>query len=311
VKSTFTQLSQIFLALALLLSPFLIIPPLLAYQPQADSYPIAPVSSHYFQNDFAPGRKNQLLDIQQTTPEIGLVVAAAKTTTAKESQNQKRLPTKTNYTIAVLGDSMIDVMGPNLPELETALKKYYPGINFRLLNYGVGASSMEYAWQRLTSEYTWLGETHPPLVSQNPDIVVIESFAYNHWDNSQAGLDHQWLTLSKIINLIRQKTPAKIVLAAAIAPDQNTLCEGIDGLDLPPDQKKAKAATIKAYLKNLVNFAQSQGYALADAYHPSLDSQGNGQELYINPGDHLHPSQAGKNLMSQEIAEAIWENGLI
>lgn len=103
---------------------------------------------------------------------------------------------------------------------------------------------------------------------------------------------------------------AKIVLAATIAPDQNTLCDGIPGISLMPDQKQGKAATIKAYLQNLVNFAHSQGYPLADAFHASLDSSGNGKSVYVNAGDHLHPSGPGGELFCQKIADVIWQNKL-
>jgi hypothetical protein len=191
------------------------------------------------------------------------------------------------------------------------LKKYYPQAKFKLLNYGVGASDLEYGLTRLTSGYTYLGHSFPSLLSQNPDIIIIESFAYNHWANNQAELDRYWLTLAHLTNIIKSQAGAKIVLAATIAPDVNTLCDGIEGLQLSPEQKWEKAATIKAYLQNLINFASSQNYPLADAYHPSLDAGGNGKPLYINAGDHLHPSGPGGELFAQKVAEAIYKNNLL
>ncbi|PIU02216.1 hypothetical protein COT66_01390 [Candidatus Shapirobacteria bacterium CG09_land_8_20_14_0_10_49_15] len=205
-----------------------------------------------------------------------------------------------HYTVAVLGDSMINVMGENLPSLTQALNTFYHQAEFSLLNYGVGATTIEQSLARI-----------PSLIAQNPDIVVIESFAYNHWSNSQADLDRQWLTLAKIIDQIKIQSQAKIVLTATIAPDEQNLCDGIEGLNLSADQKKEKAQTIRAYLQNLTNFATSQGYPLADAYHPSLGANGNGQAIYVNANDHLHPSTAGINLISQRIAEAIYQNNLL
>jgi lysophospholipase L1-like esterase len=215
------------------------------------------------------------------------------------------------YTIAVLGDSMIDVLQPGLPQLANALKSFYPSVQFKLLNYGVGATGIEYGLKRLTTDYTYLGQEFSALLSQNPDIIVIESFAYNHGPNSQAGLDHQWLTLAQIIETIKSQSQARIILAATIGPDETTLCDGIDGLDLPPDQKITKAQAIRAYLQNLINFADSQGYPLANAYHFSLNNSGNGKAVYINQGDHLHPSGPGGELMAQKIAEAIYQNRLL
>jgi len=216
-----------------------------------------------------------------------------------------------SYKIAVLGDSMIDVMQPELPQLAGALKKYYPQAKFELLNYGVGATNIEYGLERLTSDYDYMGRHYPALLSCNPDIIVIESFAYNHWGNNKQDLDRQRETLTKIIDTIKSQSRAKIVLAATIGPDVNTLCDGIEGINLSAKQKREKADTIKAYLDNLVNFANSNNLPLANAYHASLDDTGYGKVIYVNAGDHLHPSGPGGELVAEKIAEAILSNNLL
>ena len=209
---------------------------------------------------------------------------------------------KGKLTVAVLGDSMIDTMGPGLPDLKQELIRRFPGTSFTLLNYGVGASNIESGLNRLTNGYTYLGETKPALLSQNPDILVIESFAYNHWGNTQSDLDRQWLNISKIIEVAKSHHPGiKIVLAATIAPHCPDYTDG--SANLPPERKYAECATVKAYLQNLVNFASSQHFPLADAYHSSLTGE-DGNPQYINQGDHIHPSAAGRLLFSQKVAEA-------
>jgi len=214
---------------------------------------------------------------------------------------------KSSYTIALLGDSMIDTLGPDLPNLKSILSGQYPGINFKLINYGAGATNIESGLDRLTNATTYLDQVRPPLLSLDPDIVVVESFAYNHWDNTPSDLDRQWQDISKIIETIKNHPPAggpgtKIVLAAAIAPFCPTYTDG--SANLPPERKSLECATVKAYLQNLVNFATSQGYPLADSYHASL-SGSEGNPLYINQSDHIHASQEGKALFSQKIAGAI------
>lgn len=268
--------------------------------------PITPVSKeNKKESQFA-------LLLAQTPPPAVLGAQTKQETTEEKKETEKSVPIKTgSYTIALLGDSMIDVMQPDLPQLVSTLKNYYPQVQFKLLNYGVGASNLDYALTRLTKNYTYLGKEFPALLSQNPDIIVIESFAYNHGENNQSGLDQQWLTLAAIISTIKNQSQAKIVLAATIGPDENNLCDGIEGINLPPDQKKAKAQAIRAYLENIINFANSQGYPLADAYHLSLDSNGNGKNIYINQGDHLHPSGPGGELLAEKIAEAIYKNNLL
>jgi len=209
-------------------------------------------------------------------------------------------------TVALLGDSMIDVLQPDLPQLREALRKRFPKTEFRLYNFGVGATNMEYALHRLTHEYDYQGRHFPSVLSVKPDVLVIESFAYNNFGDSQEGLDKQWLLLGEMTSRIKKLSPkTKIVLGAAIAPNSSVYGDGINGIDWPPDQKRARTITVKKYLENLINFAHSQGYPLADAYHPSMDKNGEGELEYISSADHLHPSGPGKELFCRKAAEAI------
>lgn len=219
-------------------------------------------------------------------------------------------PVKTAYTIALLGDSMTDTLGRDLPHLRNLLKGNYPNYSFSLLNYGQGGTDLDSGLYRLTNATNYLGTEYPPLLSFKPDILVVESFAYNHWSGEKYDLDRQWVTIARIIDTVRGKSPdTKIILAATIAPNKYIFGDGV--LNWPMALKENSSLIIKAYLQNLINFATSEHYPLVDAYHPSLDSSGNGLPEYINVGDHLHPSPEGANLYSQKIVEAINNNALI
>jgi hypothetical protein len=194
-------------------------------------------------------------------------------------------------TIAVLGDSMIDTLQPGLPQLDNALKQYFPGQKFRLLNYGVGGRNIEYGLFRLTNDYEYLGNKVQSLVSQNPDIVVVESFAYNNFGNSEDGINRHWF-------------------AATIAPNSVTFGNGIKDVHFSALEKLEKSNTIKLYLQNATNFATSQGFPLADAYHPSLFGN-DGLQDFINAGDNLHPSGPGGVFFCDTIADTIAKNKLI
>lgn len=208
------------------------------------------------------------------------------------------------YTIAVIGDSMVDTLGPGLPHLEKALTQDFPEAKFKLLNYGLGASDMAYGISRLTTSYNYLGTVKPALLSQNPDVIVIESFAYNHWENNQSDLDRHWLAIAKMISTVKELSPhTKIILAATVAPYCPTFTDG--SANLPVERKYKECDTVKAYLQNIVNFATSEKYVLVDAYHPSL-KDGEGNPKYINQGDHIHPSDEGKELFSRLTANAIY-----
>lgn len=212
-------------------------------------------------------------------------------------------------TISLLGDSMIDTLGRDLPQLKILLAQAYPNYEFKLINHGVGATNIEYGLERLTNGYTYLEKSYPSVISENPDIVVVESFAYNPWSNSQGDLDRQWLTISKIIETLRSHLPGvKVILASTIGPNSKYFGDG--SVNLTPEEKQAKAATIRSYLQNMVNFALSQKYPLADAYHASLNEQGEGKREFISE-DNIHPSLPGGYLFSQKIVEAIVKNKLI
>lgn len=227
--------------------------------------------------------------------------------TINSNQQFNNVTMKQSYTIALVGDSMVDTLGKDLPHLKKELAVSFPGTQFTLINHGVGAANIESGLSRLTNGYTYLGENRPSVLSQNPDIIVIESFAYNHWDNTQSDLDRQWTTLTRMTETIKSNPPAggsdtKIVLAATVAPYCPTYTDG--SANLPPERKYSECSTVKAYLQNLLNFAGSSGYPVADAYHASLsDLEGNPK--YINQADHIHPSDAGHALFSQKVAAAI------
>jgi len=215
------------------------------------------------------------------------------------------LPHRKNaYTIAVLGDSMVDTLGPGVPHLAARLHTFYPGVTFQLLNYGVGGENIDSGISRLTNDYTYGGTPVPALVSQHPDIVVVESFGYNPFIDPSNELDRHWLALAKIVDVLRNSLPGvKIIIAATIAPNSTVFGDGV--LNWNPTEKQEKVARVKRYLDNAVKFAKSQGLPLADAFHPSLDSTGNGKLLYINPGDHIHYSDAGRELFGRVVANAI------
>jgi len=214
-------------------------------------------------------------------------------------------------TIAVLGDSMIDSLGAGIPDLEKSLAQYFPQKKFNIINYGVGASDLEYALYRLKNNYRYLDTVHPSLLSLKPDIIVVESFAYNNFGNTQNGFDRQWLALGAITTEIKTNLPnTKIILAATIAPESSRFAVG-SGTTYTAMEKIEKTKTIKLYQKNLLNFATSQKFPLADAFTPSLNSKNEGLSQLINDKDNLHPSALGSQFFCDTLAKTIFDQGLL
>lgn len=223
-----------------------------------------------------------------------------------------RMTKKPHYTIAFLGDSMIDTLGSDLRLVQDELARIYPGASFTLLNYGVGGENIISGLERVTRDTTYLGNSRPSLISTHPDVVVIESFAYNPFAFEVGALEQHWLSLSYIVDALRVNLPeTKIVLAATIAPNSTVFGDGAPGLAFSLQDKLERTGTIKRYLENTIRFARSEGIPLADSYHPSVDSTGEGKLLYINPGDYIHYSDAGRQLFARTVVDAIVANTLL
>ena len=236
----------------------------------------------------------------QVTPLQGVTLQAAPATK------------KNHYTIALLGDSMVDTLGPDFPALKDKLRALSPATSFTILNFGVGGTNIDYGLERVTNSYTYLSNPVPSVVSQRPDIVVVESFGYNPYSFDEGAIDKHWLAMAKVVDILKANIPGvKIVIAATIAPDAATFGDGAPGVAFAAQDKWERVDVIKKYLDNAVKFAASQKLPLADAFHPSLDGDGNGKDVYINAGDHIHYSDAGRALVAQKIADTIVANKLL
>lgn len=223
-----------------------------------------------------------------------------------------RMTKKPHYTIAFLGDSMIDTLGSDLRVVWDELIRIYPKTGFTLLNYGVGGENIISGLERVTRDTVYLGLPRPALISTQPDVVVIESFAYNPFSFDVGALEQHWLSLSYIVDAIKVNLPeTKIVLAATIAPNSTVFGDGAPGLSFSPQDKKERTTIIKLYLENAIRFAKSEGIPLADSYHSSADNAGEGKLLYINPGDHIHYSDLGRQLFARTVVDAIVANTLL
>jgi lysophospholipase L1-like esterase len=219
---------------------------------------------------------------------------------------------QSTVTVALLGDSMMDTLGPNAPHLGNSLKAIYPQTTFVIKNFGVGGKPIDDGINRITSGYTYLGTSYSSLAASHPDVVVLESFGYNPTGEDQGAIDHHWLELARAMDTIRASLPdTKIVIAATIAPNRDRFGDGAPGIAFSSEDKQKRVATIKNYIETAIKFARSEHIPLANAYGASLDSSGNGKLAFINSGDHIHYSDSGRALMASKIASAIAANRIL
>jgi hypothetical protein len=208
-------------------------------------------------------------------------------------------------TIALIGDSMVDTMGTWCPYLNNHLKKTYPQTHFELLNYGVGSTNILSALDRLTQPLSYQDRNYPSPLAANPDVVIIESFAYNPLPLSEDNLQQHQQILSQLANLVRNETSAQLFFLTTIAPHHQKFGTGPNGVNWDSRSIVPHTEAIHAYLENTINTARNLGIPVIDAFHSSQDSNGNGREALINPGDHIHPSVAGHQFLAQTIAHTL------
>ncbi len=219
---------------------------------------------------------------------------------------------KSAMTISLVGDSMIDTLGPEASGLANKLRATYPTTTFTIINHGVGAENIDSGLHRLTNGYTYLGVPRPSVISQKPDVIIVESFGYNPYSYDEGALTKHWLQLAAMVDTIKQQLPeTKIMVAATIAPNWNVFGDGAPFINFSAEEKKRKVEIIKSYVDNAVKFAKSQKLPLSDAFHPTLDSSGNGKLGYINGGDHIHYSDSGRLYMASIMASALVSNKLL
>jgi len=246
-----------------------------------------------------------VLGAQTEKPAATPTIRSSPTPTPRQTK-------KSTVTIALLGDSMVDTLGPGVTYLRSTLKNIYPGTNIIIKNFGVGGKPITDGITRITNDYQYLGKSYTSLISSRPDLVVVESFAYNPIGNDQGAIDTYWLHLASVVDIIRAHLPqTKLVMAATIAPNRDHFGDGAPGLSFSTDDKQKRTATIKTYLETAIKFAKSEHLPLADVYHASMDSTGNGKLGYINSGDHIHYSDAGRRLFGTLVAQTITKNRLL
>ena len=249
------------------------------------------------------------------TPSPALIPVATESAVATPSPTPApRTARKKSWTVTLLGDSMIDTLGPVGSGLAGRLNAVYPNATFTIINHGVGAENIDSGLRRLTNGYSYLGLGRNSVVSEKPDIIVVESFGYNPYPSADINeaLTRHWLKLADIVDTIRRELPeTKIMFAATIAPNWDVFGDGAPGISFSAQGKLDKVTEIKKYIENTAAFAKSQGFPLADAYHSSMDAKGNGKLSFINAGDHIHYSDSGRAFFSQTVAAAIISNRLL
>ncbi len=221
------------------------------------------------------------------------------------------------YKIAMVGDSMTAALGPHGGSLDDYMNSLYKKsaqdpqriiIDNYAKSSNIIAVNNELTQKTTISEYTF-----GPLLSGNYDLILVESYGYNPL--SQFGIDEglkqQNLALDRLMKTLITALPhADIVFVATIAPNIENYAKITQPNYTAADRAKLAAERI-AYIKNHIAYAKSHNIPVINIYQDSLTQNGDGNMIYINPTDDIHPSFSGIDFISHKIGDFIYNNKIL
>ncbi len=206
---------------------------------------------------------------------------------------------KSQYSIALVGDSMIDTLDSHLPLLKEKLSEQYDA-DFKIYNYGVGAETVETGLERFDQALEYKKRSYPPLSELQPDIIVIGSFAYNPF--AAHDVNRYWLTMAQLIEQA-QTTQADVYLLAEVAPVEEKFAVG--SLDWTVEERCVHAQKIVDQFNSFTALSKSLDIPLIDVYSQTQEEEGFGSGEYTSDSDHIHANEEGKKLAINEIVKAL------
>lgn len=247
---------------------------------------------------------------------INLKLLGFRNNTSKPSNfpqptlNKGKVKYPQDYTIVLVGDSMTERLG-NSDELRLYLNIYYPDKSFEVLNYGFGATNILSLQDRLEKE-TFYNRSFQPILNIDFDLIIIESFAHNPLSefSLELGLQKHEDSLEKALDSIKKSNPrAKILLMATIGPSKSHYA--INQVNLSKEKRLEWANERIAYLRNTIEFAKEKNIPMVNVFQKAVDNNESTKLEYISKDDYIHPSPRGVYLISQEIADAIYQMKLL
>jgi len=221
------------------------------------------------------------------------------------------------YKIVMIGDSMTAALGPHgggLSDYMNSIYKKSAQDPQRIIidNYAKSSNILavnDELAQRITiNEYTF-----GPLLSEDFDLILVESYGYNPLSQFgiQGGLKQQNLALDALMKILITTHPhAAIVFVATIAPNLENYAKATQPNNSTTERAQQADERI-SYIKNHIQYATSHNIPLINIYQKSLTENGDGNMIYINPTDDIHPSFVGVDFIGHEIGNFIYNNKIL
>jgi lysophospholipase L1-like esterase len=216
-----------------------------------------------------------------------------------------------SYTLLFLGDSMTEALGENFDDLRLDLTKYYSKKVFGLFNYGFGSTNILSAEDRLNHDTVYQGKNFPAILNRYFDVILIESFGNNPLSELplDQGLQKQTAALDQMVAELTDTHPNSLIIFIATVAPSSLYGKGV--VALSPQERIQWANERRAYIENHISYAKKHNIPLINVYEKTLDKNGLTINKYINPGTYIHPSSAGVSLISQMVADYLYQNHIL
>lgn len=217
--------------------------------------------------------------------------------------------------IALIGDGMTEKWGPDCPQLADELLKMYSRTPIEIENYGLADTRAGHGLWRISHDYKDSAGNYRSCVSYNdPDVVIVESFAYTNCGDDAESLSEYRDVLRGLWDEISRTTSAKILFCVTIPPDRERFLETSNNYYFTPKttrQRLCDRATL--YLEEALRIASDEEWPTADVYNAVKKRVASGDKIrrYINQSDGMHPSSYGFSAIARVLARSIDEHRMI
>ncbi len=218
--------------------------------------------------------------------------------------------------VILYGDSMTEYLHRPPRMLSEHLRQLQPHTVYDISNWAIGGTRAELVLYRLLYEF-WHGrERMLPLTQSRPDILVIESCAFNNANDREEGISNFHFIWDHILEACRQHAPqARIITYLTIAGAPVVPQEKSNRLFFRshPEIFSYRHKWREIYQQAFVEWALGQkdrGVEFVDVRAEVRRQEALGIErTHWISADGVHPNPAGVELISEWIARTIAQPG--
>lgn len=231
--------------------------------------------------------------------------------------NPPKILRKQVYKISMIGDSMTAILGPHGGVLSEYMNSLYSSpddkVQHIIIDNYAKSSNIQAVDNQLEQKTTISEYTFGPLLSENYDLLLVESYAYNPLSQyePEEAIKQQNLALDQLMEKIRTNSPkTAVIFVATISPNIQNYAKGTEE-NSSEEQRSKQAGERILYLRNHIDYAKKHNIPIINIYEKSLTPEGDGDMKYINESDDIHPSAVGVEFISHEIGDYIFKNSIL